>query len=84
MMAGRRTGARPTNDISIEYEIRSKFVVLWVKMCSTDQNEILHTSRVQNFVMISRICYEQEHYKISLNFEFDRKLVNGTGARWHH
>ena len=38
-------GARPTNDISIELEIRSKFAVLWFKMYSTDHNEILHTSR---------------------------------------
>ena len=38
-------GARPTNDISIEFEIRPKFAVLWVKMYSTDHNEISHTSR---------------------------------------
>ena len=38
-------GARPTNDISIEFEIRPKFAVLWFKMYSTDHYEILHTSR---------------------------------------
>ena len=38
-------GARPTMWISIEFEIRSKFGVLWFKMCSTDHNEILHMSR---------------------------------------
>ena len=38
-------GARPTNDISIEFEIQPKFAVLWFKMYSTDHNEILHTSR---------------------------------------
>ena len=38
-------GARPTNGISIEFEIRPKFAVLWFKMFSTDHNEILHTSR---------------------------------------
>ena len=38
-------GARPTNDISIEFEIRPKFAVFWFKMYSTDHNEILHTSR---------------------------------------
>ena len=41
-------GARPTNDISIEFEIRPKFAVLWFKICSTDHNEMLHTSRQYN------------------------------------
>ena len=36
-------GARPTNDISIEFEIRPKFVLLWFKMYITDHNEILDT-----------------------------------------
>ena len=47
-----RPGARPTNDISIEFEIRPKFAVLWFKMYSTDHNDILHTWGVQNFVVI--------------------------------
>ena len=38
-------GARPNNDISVEFEIRQKFAGLWFKMYSTDHNEILHTSR---------------------------------------
>ena len=38
-------GVRPTNDISIEFEIGPKFAVLWFKAYSTDHNEILHTSR---------------------------------------
>ena len=37
-------GARPTNDISIKFEIRPKFEVLWFKMYSSDHNEILHIS----------------------------------------
>ena len=41
-------GARPTNDISIDFEIRPKFEVRWFKMYSTDYNEILHTSRQCN------------------------------------
>ena len=41
-------GACPTNYISIEFEIRSKFVLLWIKMYSTDHNKILHTSRQCN------------------------------------
>ena len=38
-------GARPTNDISIEFQNRPNFAVLWFKMFSTDHNEILHPSR---------------------------------------
>ena len=33
-------GARPTNDISIEFEIRPQFAVLWFKVNSTVHNEI--------------------------------------------
>ena len=46
----------PTNDISIEFEIRPKYKVLCFKMYSTYHNKILHMSRqlhchdVQNFV----------------------------------
>ena len=41
-------GPSPTNDISIEFEIRPKFEVLWFKMYSIDHNEIVHTSRQCN------------------------------------
>ena len=52
--------AHPTNDISLEFENRPKFAVLWFKMYSTDLNGILHTSRhdtsqlgcVRNIVVI--------------------------------
>ena len=43
-----RAGARPTNVISIEFEIRSKFGVLWFKIYLTDNNAISHTSRQCN------------------------------------
>ena len=39
---------RPTNDISIEFEVRPKFAVLWFKTYSTDHNEFLRTSRQYN------------------------------------
>ena len=48
-------GARPTNDISIEFEIRPKFAVLWFKLYSTDHNEILHTSRQCNCLDVCKI-----------------------------
>ena len=41
----RRAGARPTNDISIEFEILPKFAGLWFKMHSANHNEMLHKSR---------------------------------------
>ena len=37
-------GARPTNGISIEFEIRPKYAVLWFKMYSTNHNATLHTT----------------------------------------
>ena len=38
-------GDGPTNGISIEFVIRSEFWYLHIKICSTDHNEMLHTSR---------------------------------------
>ena len=38
-------GARPTKGISIEFEIQSKYGVLWFKVFSTNHHEILHTPR---------------------------------------
>ena len=35
---GLSAGARPTNDISIEFEIRPHLAVLWFEMCSTNHN----------------------------------------------
>ena len=48
-------GPRPTNDISIDLEIRSKFQVQWFKMYSTDHNKILHTSWQCNCCDFSKI-----------------------------
>ena len=45
---GGAPGARPTNEISIEFEIRPHLAVLWFQMCSTNHNEILHMSRQCN------------------------------------
>ena len=41
-------GAGPTNDISIEFEIRPKYAVLWFKMYCTNHNDILRTPRQCN------------------------------------
>ena len=50
-------GTHPNNIISFKFKIRSKFAVLWLKMCSTSCNEILH---------ISQQCYCCDVCKISL------------------
>ena len=46
------------------------------------------THSVQNSVVVWRICYEQDHYKIAMNFEIDRNIVSVTGTntekRFHH
>ena len=41
-------GPGPTNDISIDFEIRPKFAVYWFKMYCANHNKILHTSRQCN------------------------------------
>ena len=45
---GCKPGTHPTNDISIEFEIRLKLAVLWFKINYTNHNGILHTSRQYN------------------------------------
>ena len=57
-----RPGARPTNDISIEFEIRPNFAVLWFKMFSTDHNEISHTSRQCNCRDVCKISLWSSMY----------------------
>ena len=37
--------------------------------------------RIQNFVVIDRVSFKPEHCKFWSNFEFDRNIVSGTGAR---
>ena len=46
-----RSGARPTNDISFEFEIRPKFAVLWFKnvLCESQQN-FAHVTTVKLFL----------------------------------
>ena len=55
--------ARPTNAILIEFGLRQKFAVLLFKMCSTDHNEILQTSRQcnckQKFIVISGAYFKE-------------------------
>ena len=43
-------GPRPTNNISIEFEIWPKFAVRWLKMYLTDHNEILDMWKISLLV----------------------------------
>ena len=49
------SGVRPTNNISIEFEIRPKFALLCINTYSTDHNEILHTSRQLHYRDVCKI-----------------------------
>ena len=55
-------GARPTNDISIEFEILPKYTVFWFQMYSTDHNKILHTSRQCNCRDVCKISLWSVEY----------------------
>ena len=74
-------GVRPTHNISIEFKIQPKFAVLWLKMYSTNHNEILYTAQhVQNFVVIGWTYFEFEHSIFWSNLEFVRNTISGMGA----
>ena len=66
-------GARPTNDISIEFEIWPKLGVLWFKMYFTDHNEILHSVTVLT-------CAKFLSDRLSVNIKFHRNIISGTSA----
>ena len=59
------SGARPTNTISIEFEIRSKFGVLYYGIYLTDHNEILHTSRQYDCRDVSKISMWSMEYSLN-------------------
>ena len=88
-------GARPTNDISIEFEIQWNFVMLLFITYPTDHKEIWHSSRqlhsytvvtvtlswrVHNFVVINWAYLKPGHSKFWSNFEIDRNTISGMGA----
>ena len=54
-----KPGPRPTNDTSIEFEIRPKFEVLLFKLCKTDRNESLHTARQCNYRDVYIFCCDR-------------------------
>ena len=62
MVVNGTPGARPTNDISIEFEIRPKFGLLQFKIYVTDHNEVLHTSRQCNCRDMCKISLWSDEY----------------------
>ena len=83
------SGARPTKHISFEFEIRWKFKtpLVW-NIRGRSQLYFAHVKtvslswRVQNIVVIGRVYSKLERSDFSSNFEFDRNMLSGTGARW--
>ena len=59
MLVKEAPGSRPTNDISIEFEMRPKFGGLCFQTYSTDPNEFLHTSRQLHCRDLCKICWDQ-------------------------
>ena len=71
-------GARPTNGISIEFEIWLKFGVLWFQICSTDHNKILHLSRQLHCHDVCKILLWSAKYvmkKSNTNFHWISNLI---------
>ena len=67
------TGTRPTNDISIEFEIQWKFVLLLFVTYSADHNQIMHTSRQCNCRDVCKISlWSLEHILNQSIPNFDR------------
>ena len=71
-------GACPTNDISIKFEIRPKFAVLWFKTNSVNHNEILHTSRQCNCRDVCKILlWSVEHilnYSTPISYQISNSI----------
>ena len=76
------SGACTTKDIAIRFEIRLKFALVVQNLFNWSQWNFAHVTtvllswRVQNFLVIGRICYEQEYGEISFIFYFDRNIVS--------
>ena len=60
-----KPGARPTNDISIEFESRPKYAVLWFKMNSIKHNDILHTARQYNCCGVCKVSSWSVKYTLN-------------------
>ena len=76
------TGARPTKHISMKIQN-----ALVSNILDRSQRYFAHVTtvtlswRVQNIVVIGRVYFTLECFEFSSNFEFDRNMLSGTGAR---
>ena len=55
-------GTRPTNGISIEFEIPSKFGMLWFKTCLINHNEILRTH--DSYTVVTRANFHSDRWSV--------------------
>ena len=75
------TGLRPTNDISVEFEIRPKIEVLCLKIWSTDHNETFHKSRQCDCPGVWEISLWS--FMLVINYSsLHRNTASRTGACW--
>ena len=83
-------GGRPTNNISIEFEIRPKFVsVLIWNILNRSQWNFAHATtvelswRVQNLIVIGWVCFKLEHSKFDrISNSIEISLVVRASASW--
>ena len=64
---------RPTNDISIEFELKWKFAMLLLITCSVDRNRIFYTSRQLHCRDVCKIqLWSVDHILYQSTPNFDR------------
>ena len=73
-------GAHPINDISIEFEFRPKFAVLWFKIFSTDHNEISHISRQLHCFDVCEISLRLVEYILNQSAPHFDRISNSTAV----
>ena len=81
-------GTCPNNAILIEFEIQSKFGMLWFKICPTNHKEILHMSWQLHCHDMCKFCCDPTEYvvdKSNTMFHWISNLITniicGTHAR---
>ena len=71
-------GVHPTNGISIEFEILSKFGVLYLKICISYHNKIFHTSLKLHCHDVCKIWLWSEEYTINQSNANVGWILNST------
>ena len=81
LLVEQRPNAHPTNSISIKFNENMQCyglkcaqpITLKFSTCHDDSVTVVTCAKFWTY-------YEQEHYKFSFNFKFDRNFVSGTGT----